>query len=95
MEIGTQIMYVPRHVNSKLPFEELVKITGVELGFVTSVQGKSCHWARYWLPGRPGHLRTVGGSQLTPNDCIIEYKSVDQKVVSETIKRIKSFTGEI
>lgn len=88
-------MYVPRHVDKTLPADVLIKTHGVELGFVVSEQGEMCHWARYWMPGHPGHIRTVANSELTPNDCIVEYKSVEQAVVSETMKRIKSFTGEL
>lgn len=71
---GTQIAFIPTHATG-------IRHPDVEFGFVTKDDGKDYIYCKYWRKGKPGILRTVSNSELTPRDCIVEYKSVDQCVV--------------
>jgi len=89
MKPGTQIVYVPHHVNGNIFHKDC------QYGFVTSIsKGGTEHFCRYWLKGEIGRkLRTVANSELTPNDCLQEYHSANQKRVDEQLDII--LKGEI
>lgn len=89
MKMGTQIMYVPLHIVGELATrpESVLKHPDVEFGFVMTEIG-DCHFCRYWIKGHPGELRTVSNSERTPTDLLVEYRSVDQSIVTAAINRI-------
>ena len=73
MKKGTQIAYIPHHAEGDIGHKD------VEFGFVTSEsKGGTSHFCRYWAKGKPGELRTVANSEMTPNACIVEHESVSQ-----------------
>jgi hypothetical protein len=81
MKIGTQIAYVPLHTMGDLTHPD------VEYGFVTKDCGDH-HFCRFWRKGHPGELRTVANSEAAPTSLLIEYQSIRQWVVENTIKEI-------
>ena len=84
MKTGTQVACVPHHANGDLTHPD------VEFGFVMCEAGEHDHFCRYWKKDKPGVLRTVANSERTPNDCLVEYKSVDQTVVVLAIMLIEA-----
>jgi len=81
MNISTQIAYIPMHASGNLHHPD------VEFGFVTSICGDAA-FCRYWRKGKPGVLRTVANSELTPLDMLVEHVSVAQVEVNRILKAI-------
>lgn len=84
MKKGTQIAYIPGHVR-----KDDLSHPDVEFGFVMEAQGEMTHFCRYWQKRNLGALRTVANSELTPNDCLVEYISVPPDLVEVTIEKIE------
>lgn len=82
MKKGTQIAYVPTHVNGNVNHPD------VQFGFVMS-EREGAHFCRYWRKDHPGQLRTVANSELTPNDCLMPYHKVPQYLVEQAIDAIE------
>lgn len=77
MKRGTQVAYVPLHTGGDLSHPD------VEFGFVTRMNTEDqTHMCRFWRKGEPGQLRTVANSELCYDYSLVEYKSVDQALVS-------------
>lgn len=83
LDPGTQIVYIPLHAGGDINHPD------VELGFVTSSSGKDFHFCRYWRKGVLGVLRTTANSEATPNDTLVERRSVNQALVEATLKEIE------
>ena len=80
---GTQIAYIPIHAHGKIDHPD------VEFGFVTSASDTGeYHFCRFWRRGELGSLRTLGNSELTPNDRLIAHESVPQAVVVKLLGEI-------
>jgi hypothetical protein len=90
MKPGTQIAYVPTHVNSDIRHPD------VEFGFVTSyrpageVLANPHYFCRYWRKGHLGELRTTSCSELTSAYLLVECESVPQGVVDACLKGLMS-----
>ncbi|MDA3808633.1 MAG: hypothetical protein PF440_12065 [Thiomicrorhabdus sp.] len=86
MKRGDQIAYIPNHVKSKGLMHK-----DVEFGFVNSISptDNETIFCRYWLKSDIGELRTVANSEATNIRDLIEYDSVSQSVVDDTITMIK------
>ena len=83
MKKGTQIAYIPSHAKGDIEHPD------VEFGFVMSESRGSAYFCRYWLKGKPGDLRSVANSELTPSDCLVEHESVNQAFVDAYIQAIE------
>lgn len=82
MKPGTQIAYVPSHVNGDIRHPD------VQFGFVTS-ERDNAHFCRYWTRGKEGNdLRTKANSELTPNKYLVQYKAVSQDHVDSELNWI-------
>ena len=89
MKSGTQIAYIPRHAQNSPVLLDNITNPDVELGFVTGICGNgTAHFCRYWSRYEKNVLRTRANSESTPDDCLIEYQSVDQKIVDKLIAEL-------
>jgi len=90
METGTQIAYIPQHAEGKIDHPD------VEFGFVMDeLPEQEAHRCRYWRqnvkhPATMDDLRTRANSESTPNECLVEYMSVDQEVVARVINYLQA-----
>lgn len=82
----TQIAYIPAHANGDIAHPD------VEFGFVTSLR-KDAAFCRYWRKGHPGELRTLANSELTPIENLVEFESVTQFAVVETVRNYGIVVG--
>lgn len=80
---GDQVAYIPLHAGGDIEHPD------VELGFVMDQSvDPDAVFVRYWRAGRPGSLRTVANSELTPVDCLRRHISVHQEFVAAAIHDI-------
>jgi hypothetical protein len=90
MKQGTQVAYVPGHAEGDLNHPD------VEFGFVMDeLPEQEAHRCRYWRqnvkhPATVDDLRTRANSESTPNECLVEYMSVNQEVVAWVINRLQA-----
>lgn len=75
----TQIAYIPLHAEGDIAHPD------VQFGFVTSQRGPA-HFCRYWRKGHPGELRTLSASELTPDEYLVEFKSVHEQTITEAVR---------
>jgi len=98
MEKGTQIIYVPQHIDINQPSSELAKNPECELGFLS----KDTHledaytFCRYWSRyGNRKNLRTKVNSESTPiHRIIFSHQSAPQEVVDAWLIIIDYEQGE-
>jgi hypothetical protein len=87
MKPGTQIVYVPSHVDRS----DLNYLThpDCEEGFVTS-KGRQGYFvfARYWSKERPGELRTKANSEATRTEDLVERETREQRVVDQLLREL-------
>lgn len=81
LKTGTQIIYVPTHVEGDLNHPDC------EEGFVTSVRGENAS-CRYWSKQTTGELRTKAGSELTSISLLATKDTQPQDVVNNMIETI-------
>ncbi len=84
---GTQIIYVPTHVDKDISHP------ACEKGFVTSIREKGdgdyVIFCRYWSLYRPKELRTVANSEGTPPELLIIKDTHPQADVDAILKMIQ------
>jgi hypothetical protein len=84
MKPGTQIAYIPNHANGDIIHPD------VEFGFVISEStSKTGHFCRYWVKGEIGNLRIRANSESTPNENLVEVKSVPQAYITALMKTLE------
>lgn len=83
----TQVAYIPTHAEGDITHPD------VEFGFVTSLR-KDAAFCRYWKKGIPGQLRTLANSELTPLENLVEFESVPQFAVTETVREFGIPVGQ-
>lgn len=88
MKIGTQIIYIPLHVDIKK-----TNHPHVCEGFVFGKEKDGTIPCRYWCRAYPDTLRTKSCSEMTPANRLVVKKTRTQKLVKETIKEIKRHGG--
>ncbi len=75
--------------------EAVKSVEGVELGFIVkpahsdNPDGSLDYFCRYWIKGKPGHLRTVANSEKTNEFLFTLIDSVDQEIVDRIIRDLK------
>ena len=105
IEPGTQIVYIPTHIQDKyapkgeigrvggMPTEVLTEVTsynGVQCGFVFREHSKGWQTGVFCRYFYPdGTLRTRANSELTPLDCLFVHVSRSQGEVDQLLKRIQ------
>ena len=81
LPMGTQIAYVPGHVNGNLNHSD------VEFGFVIAPTSEPGYFCRYWTKGKEGStLRTKSTSENTPIYGLMEHESCSQLFVNNQLE---------
>lgn len=83
----TQVAYIPTHAKGDIAHPD------VEFGFVTSLR-KNAAFCRYWRKSFPGQLRTLANSELTSLENLVEFESVPQFAVAETVREFGIPVGQ-
>ena len=99
---GTQIIYVPAHIEVSLnpsDAEKLALVVGkqAEPGFVSQTTATTNHhvFCRFWSKHRGGRdLRTRTNSESTPMDSILLFDTAPQDVVDAWLTIIDYEQGE-
>ncbi len=103
-EVGTQILYVPQHIDRSVGVQRLVLRKDLQLGFIFSVPTSTEYFCRYWNYGyvelldicrsHPEYslydlLRTKSCSEKTLEEDLIPYNYMGQSLIDKVIEQIK------
>ncbi len=86
---GTQIVYVPSHVNGDVRHRDFEEGFVADNGLLNSISVPRYVHCYYWCRTDPFWLRTMANSQATPLECIVIKNTREQYKVEKALKYMK------